>query len=175
VFRLDRIDYHEKECLHRPHRCPFAVAQFKCNWRGHLFSIRNHVLIRHTLSNSEVTRQFEATLEKFGTNTAWYETFILQRQVFFLCSRLTSNCFYSCLLFVGPQGRERNYNYTITIKTKDSTRSVSASHGTLSYLNDTDEIYRTGNCFAVGTGFVKKCLGMKGELQLQIEICRNTN
>jgi hypothetical protein len=176
MFLLDRIGPHEEKSLRRPHRCPFAVTALKCTWQGYLFNIKSHVMIRHTLLNHEVKgEEFKTSLEEFGTNTSWHETAILHEQVFFLCSRLVGIFFYSCLLFVGPQGRECNYSYTIRIETTDSQEVRSACQETLMYLTDIDEIFKTGNCFVVNKEFVKKCLDMKGELQLQVKICRNDN
>lgn len=171
MFLIDRIERHERECLHRPHRCPFAATKYKCSWRGHLFSIKDHVIRQHTLLNSEITGKFSTGLEHFGTETAWYETLTLHKQVFLLCSKVTGARLYSCVMFVGPQGREVNYRYTIRIDRSDSeTGSVSETHVTFNYLNDDQEIFRTGNCFAVDTAYVKKCLDINGELHMQIEV-----
>jgi hypothetical protein len=122
-----------------------------------------------------VKGKFIAILGKFGTSTAWCETVMTYRQVFLLRSKMNGNCFYSFLSFVGPEGREGNYSYRIRIETKDSTESVSACHGTLSYLKNTDEILKSGNCFTVGTEFVNKCVDVNDELELQIEIYFNAD
>ncbi|GFG39710.1 hypothetical protein Cfor_11115 [Coptotermes formosanus] len=176
VFVIDRIRHHEKECLHRPHRCPFAVTKYKCTWRGHLFRIRDHVMRQHTSLNREVTGKFSTSLENFGTETTWYETVTLHKQVFLVCAEVTRDRFHTCVLFVGPQGREVNYRYSIRIDQSDSeTGSASGTHGTFNYLTDTHEIFRTGNCFTVDTKYMKKCLNMKSEVQLQFEICRNSD
>jgi hypothetical protein len=99
----------------------------------------------------------------------------LHKQVFLLCSEVTDERLYSCVMFVGPQGRELNYRYAIRIDRSDSeTGSGSETHGTFNYLNDTHEIFRTGNCFTVDTTYVKKCLGENSELHLQIEVCHNS-
>ena len=176
VFLIDRIEHHEMECLHRPHRCPFAATKYKCRWRGHLFRIEDHVLRQHTLLNREVTGKFGTSLENFSTDTAWYETMILHKQVFLLCSKVLGEYFHSCVVFVGPQHREVNYRYTIRMDESDSeTGSVSETHGTLNYLSDVDDIFRTRNCFTVDTRCVKKCLGMMDELKLQVEIWHNSD
>jgi hypothetical protein len=99
----------------------------------------------------------------------------LHKQVFLLCSQVTGERLYSCVMFVGPQGREVNYRYTIRIDRSDSeTGSLSETHGTFNYLNDTHEIFRTGNCFTVDTTYVKNCLDQNGELHLQIEVRHNS-
>lgn len=176
VFLIDRIEHHEEECLHRPHRCPFAATKYKCTWRGHLFRIREHVIRHHTLLNREITGKFSTGLEHFETETAWYETLTLHKQVFLLSSQVTGERLYSCVQFVGPQGREFNYRYTIRIDRSDSeTGSVSETHGTFNYLNDTHEIFRTRNCFTVDTTYAKNSLDVNRELQLQIEVCHNSD
>jgi len=174
VFLIDRIEHHERECLHRPHRCPFAATKYKCSWLGHLFRIKDHVIRHHTLLNREITGKFSTGLEHFGTETAWCETLTLHKQVFLLYSKVTVERLCSCVMFVGPQGREINYRYTIGIDRSDSeTGSLSETHGTFNYLKGTHEIFRTGNCFTVDTTFVKKCLDENSELQLQIEVFHN--
>jgi hypothetical protein len=123
-----------------------------------------------------VSENFITSLENFGTDIAWYETAILHKQVFLLCSEVAGDRFYSCVLFVGPQGREINYRYTIRIDQIDSeTGSVSETHGTFNYTNDIHEIFRTGNCFTVDIKYVKKCHEMKKEVHLQVEICHNSD
>jgi hypothetical protein len=99
----------------------------------------------------------------------------LRKQVFLLCSQVTGERLYSCVMFVGPQGREVNYRYTIRIDRRDSeASSLSETHGTFNYLNDTREIFRTGNCFTVDTAYVENCPDVNSELQLQIEVCHNS-
>jgi len=175
VFLIDRIERHERECLHRPYRCPFAATKYKCSWQGHLFRIRGHVIRHHTLLNREITGKFSTSLEHFGNETAWYETVTLHKQVFLLCSQVMGERLYCCVMFAGPQGREVNYRYTIRIDRSDSeTGGVSETHGTFNYLNDTSEIFRTGNCFTVDTTYVKNCLDENSELHLQIEVHHNS-
>jgi hypothetical protein len=112
------------------------------------------------------------TLHEKGTS-AWFNKFVfVYDEVFFRAFDVRNGIFYVVVQYVGPPDNAAKYKYKVKFVNRNNTECVTIMHLTRSFLEQMNDIFKSGNCGKLHYDVVSRLTTQYGDLKFKLEIRR---
>lgn len=171
-FVHSTVREHQHRCHHRPQTCPVPkVSNAQCNWTGIYDDIKIHLVQQHRgVCYEYIEREFRNMI--ILPDMIRYQFLFALNEVFYLRFQANNDTFYAVVQYVGPSENAAKYKYNIVFVNSDNTQGVAVMHLTRSFGENSDDIFKSGNCGKLHYDVVRRLGTKEGDLKFKIEILR---
>lgn len=132
-------------------------------WSGPLPEMKNHVREMHNNpgDNVELSGPFKTVLRNVTEISSFRQVMFALNEIFYVIWEIRDNIFYCATFHIGPKENYSKFKYRFCISKKKG-ESLSVCLTTRSFMDDVEEVLKSGNCVAIHYSsiekFVKNCV-----------------
>jgi E3 ubiquitin-protein ligase SIAH1 len=167
LFSIEHIAEHHAVCVYGKIKCPFKINT-NCSWNGFKRDLKEHAKAAHKEHLIECST-FRSAL--FGDRIVVLWCF---GELFVYCSRIVDGRLYCAVQLIGTSSEASRYKTEFTLLSSNGIEKMSNTSLVLSYTEDWEAIFNSGQCLRLDDVTVRKFL-VENELNLTVTLSRVYN
>ena len=171
------IGGHQEKCQYVPQPCPIKKLNLgTCTWLGisskinlHLKQAHNNICVDYHGHVSYGNRgHFQINV--VTSDTKHCKLIFAYNFLFYSCSEIKNDIFYSVLQYIGPAADAAKYQYKLQFFNKERTENLAVSLLSRSSDEDLSEVHNSGNCVKLYPEHYNRFTNEGSELSCSMEI-----
>jgi E3 ubiquitin-protein ligase SIAH1 len=178
IYKLDSIGRHQEKCQYIPQPCPVIKLNLgTCTWTGISSNMKSHLMDEHTDISVDYYdrgsgvysgRPFQ--ISGVTPTTKRCKFISAHNALFYSCSEIKNDIFYSVVQYIGPDADAANYKYKLEFVNQECEANIAVTLLVRSLNEDLNEVHNSGNCVILHPKQYNRFASFGNELRFSLEI-----